>query len=299
MNGQAVGVDVGGTKATVVRIDADGRVVARTRSATPAEDVPTLLETMRGSVAEVWDTAVTAIGVGAAGLVELGTGRVRYAPNIAWREVELDDVLGSFGVPVAADNDCTAAAYGELHAGAGRGVEDFLYVGVGTGIGGGIVSAGDVLRGAHGFAGEIGHIVVQPGGVRCGCGNVGCWETVASGSALDRLGRERLGSGVDGSDVVDAARAGDVEAITIVTDVATRLGEGIGGLVNILDPAIVIAGGGVVAGAGDLVLDPARRAASSTIEGGEHRPEVPIVSAALGADGVAIGAALWAREVTA
>jgi glucokinase len=299
MNGEAVGVDVGGTKATVVRLDTEGRVVARTRSATPAEDVPTLLETMRTSVSEVWDPSVTAIGVGAAGLVELGTGRVRYAPNIAWREVELDDVLASFGVPVAVDNDCTAAAFGELHAGAGRGVGDFLYVGVGTGIGGGIVSDGRVIRGAHGFAAEIGHIVVEPGGVRCGCGNIGCWETVASGSALDRLGRERLGQQATGSGVVEAARDGDVDATAIVMDVASRLGEGIGGLVNILDPAIVIAGGGVVAGAGDLVLDPARRAAAATIEGGEHRPEVPIVPAGLGADGAAIGAALWARGATA
>jgi glucokinase len=297
MSAQAVGVDVGGTKATVVRLGDDGSVVARTRSATPAEDVPTLLERMRQAVGEVWDPAVTAIGVGAAGIVETGTGRVRYAPNIAWREVDLAEVLGSFGVPVRVDNDCTVAAFGELRAGAGRGIGDFLYVGVGTGIGGGIVADGRVVRGAHGFAAEIGHIVVEPGGVRCGCGNLGCWETVASGSALDRLGRERLGPGVTGAEVVERARGADADALVIVHQVATRLGEGIGGLINVLDPAIVIAGGGVVAGAGDLVLEPARAAAVATIEAVDHRPEVPIVPAALGADGAAIGAALWAREV--
>ena len=149
---------------------------------------------MRASVSEVRDPAVTSIGVGAAGLVELGTGRVRYAPNIAWREVELDEVLASFGVPVAVDNDCTAAAFGEMHAGAGRGVDDFLYVGVGTGIGGGIVMRRQsVRRGAHGFAGEIGHIVVEPGGVRCGCGNMR-----VLGDGRERLG-DSTGSAGSGS----------------------------------------------------------------------------------------------------
>jgi glucokinase len=299
MSALAVGVDVGGTKATVVRIDADGMVQDRTRVVTPADDVPTLLETMRQAVASVWDPAVVAVGVGAAGLVERGTGRVRYAPNIAWREVEIPALLAEFDVPVIVDNDCNAAAVGELRAGAGRDVSDFLYVGVGTGIGGGIVSEGRVVRGAHGFAAEIGHIVVEPGGVVCGCGVRGCWETVASGSALDRLGRERLGGGATGRDVVDAARAGDRVAAQIVAEVGARLGEGIAGLINVLDPAIVIVGGGAAVGAGDLLLDPARERARTTIEGADHRPEVPVVAAALGEDGAAIGAALWALEVIA
>jgi glucokinase len=299
MSGQAVGVDVGGTKATVVRIDAGGEVVAHTRVATPAEDVPALLETMRQAVADVWDDGVSAIGVGAAGLVETGTGRVRYAPNIAWREVDIAAVLSGFDVAVRVDNDCTVATVGELLAGAGRDVPDFLYVGVGTGIGGGIVCAGAVVHGAHGFAAEIGHIRVEPGGVRCGCGQQGCWETVASGSAIDRLGRERIGPAVSGRDVVDAAHAGDATALTILTEVGTRLGDGIAGLVNVLDPGVVIVGGGAAAGAGDLLLEPARRQARITIEGAGHRPDVPIVPAALGADGAAIGAALWAAEADA
>jgi glucokinase len=299
MSAQAVGVDVGGTKATVVRIGADGEVMARTGGATPAGDVPTLLETMRRSVEDVWDPGVTAIGVGAAGLVETGTGRVRYAPNIAWREVDLAALLAGFGVPVFVDNDCTVATVGELLAGAGKGARDFLYVGVGTGIGGGIVSGGMVVHGAHGFAAEIGHIVVDPDGVRCGCGVRGCWETVASGSALDRIGRDRIGPDVTGRDVVVAARAGDPTALEIIAEVGGRLGEGIAGLVNVLDPAVVIVGGGAAVGAGDLLLEPARERAHGTIEGAGHRPEVPIVPAALGVDGAAIGAALWAQAASA
>jgi glucokinase len=242
----------------------------------------------------VLDASAVAIGVGAAGMVELGTGRMRYAPNIAWRDVDLHPPLAPFGLPTFIDNDCTTATVAELLAGAGRGVGHFLYIGVGTGIGGGIVCDGRVQRGAHGFAGEIGHIVVEPGGAVCGCGNHGCWETVASGSAVTRLGHERMG--VDGYGVVDAARRGDAAALAILRDVGARLGEGIAGLVNVLDPELVIVGGGAAASAGDLLLEPARRAYAASVEGAGHRPDVPIVPATLGADGAAVGAALWALE---
>lgn len=296
---QAVGVDVGGTKATAVRATADGTILARASVPTPADDVPAVLEAMREVARSVADPAVAAIGVGAAGLVEAGSGRMRYAPNIAWREVALDEELRSFGLPVLVDNDCTVAAFGEHAVGAGRGVDDLLYVGVGTGIGGGIVLDGKVRRGAHGFAGEVGHIRVEPGGHVCGCGRRGCWETVASGSALNRLGRERLGPDADGHAVVAAAREGDATAVSILDEVGTRLGDGLAGLVNTLDPALVVVGGGAAAGAGDLLLEPARRAAEAGIEGFAHRPAVPIVPAALGADGAAIGAAVWALGTSA
>ena len=298
MTDWAVGVDVGGTKAAAIQVDATGAVRRRAVVDTPAEDVPALLAAMRAVTTEVYASDVTAIGVGAAGLVEWGTGRIRYAPNIAWREVDLHEALGGFGVPVAIDNDCTVAAFGEHAVGAGRGVEDFLYVGVGTGIGGGIVHGGALMRGAHGFAGEIGHIIVEPGGEACGCGNRGCWETVASGAALTRIGRERLGATHDGPGVVAAARGGDATARSVLDDVGTRLGEGIAGLVNVLDPELVIIGGGAAAGAGDLLLEPARAACARAIEGAGHRPAVPLVPATLGADGAAIGAGLWAlREL--
>lgn len=289
----AIGIDVGGTKAAAVLVDGEGDVHRREVVDTPADDVPALLGAMLDVTAAVHTPDVLAIGVGAAGLVEEGTGRVRYAPNIAWREVDLRALLAGFGVPVAIDNDCTVASIGERLVGAGRGIETFLYVGVGTGIGGGIVYRGEAMRGAHGFAGEIGHIIVEPGGTRCGCGNVGCWETVASGSAISRLGRERLGPAADGRAVVEAARTGDAAALSILEDVGTRLGEGIAGLVNVLDPELVIVGGGAAAGAGDLLLEPARAASARAVEGAGHRPEVPLVRAALGSDGAAIGGGLW------
>ncbi|HLB38912.1 MAG TPA: ROK family protein [Actinomycetota bacterium] len=292
----AVGVDIGGTKASAVRTAADGAVVARARAATPADDVPALLDAVLDVARAVLEPSVAAIGVGAAGLVEAATGRVRYAPNIAWREVDLVAAVELLGVPVVVDNDCTMAAIGEHRIGAGKGHDDLLYVGVGTGIGGGIVSGGRVQRGAHGFAGEIGHIVVEPDGVRCGCGARGCWETVASGSAISRLGRERLAPTADGPAVVAAALRGEEVAREILAEVGTRLGTGIAGLVNVLDPELVIVGGGAAAGAGDLLLEPARGAFAATVEGGGHRPQVPLVSAALGDEGAAIGAALRALE---
>ncbi len=290
----AVGVDVGATKVMATLVAPDATVLAREIAETPAADVPGVLQAMHDVAEAVIDASAVAIGVGAAGMVELGTGRMRYAPNIAWRDVDLHPPLAPFGVPTFIDNDCTAATVAELLAGAGRAVGDFLYVGVGTGIGGGIVSGGRVLRGAHGFAGEIGHIIVEPGGAVCGCGNHGCWETVASGSAVTRLGHERMG--VDGYAVVDAARRRDPMALEILSDVGGRLGEGIAGLVNVLDPELVLVGGGAAASAGDLLLEPARRAFQGAVEGAGHRPDVPIVPAALGADGAAVGAALWALE---
>ncbi|MFL5789911.1 MAG: ROK family protein [Actinomycetota bacterium] len=292
----AVGIDVGATKAEAVRVTVDGTVHARARAQTPATDVPGVLEAMRSVAAQVLDPSTTAIGVGAAGLVERATGRMRFAPNIAWRDVDLAAELAVFGLPASIDNDCTTATVGELLAGAGRGVEDFVYVGLGTGIGGGLVLGGAVQRGAHGFAGEVGHIIVEPGGVVCGCGNRGCWETVASGTTITRLGRERLG--VDGQGVVAAAARGDGAAQAILDEVGLRLGQGIAGLVNVLDPEVVIVGGGPAA-AGDLLLGPARRACRDAIEGADVRPEVPIVPAALGGDAAAIGAALWAMREAA
>jgi glucokinase len=306
---EALGVDVGGTKVDAVRIDAGGRVLARAVLPTPAEDTDATLDALVDALRSVHGPSVSAVGVGAAGLVETDTGILRYAPNLAWRDVAIAKVVeAALDMPTVVDNDCTAAAYGEFRLGAARGRRAVLYVGVGTGIGGGLVIDGKVERGSHGFAGEIGHIIVEPGGPRCGCGNEGCWETLASGSALAREGREAarhdaglaaLAGGdpeaVGGEDVTEAARAGDGVALAIVARVGRRLGEGIAGLINILDPELVVVGGGLVRAA-DLLLPRAREAVAATVEGSTYRPEVPIVPAALGADGAAIGAAVLALD---
>ncbi len=305
----AVGIDVGGTKVSALRVRADGEVLARALGPTPADDVEATIEALLDAAQAVMSEDVVSIGLGAAGLVHWPDGTLLFAPNLAWRDAPLAARLGrAFGLPVVVDNDCTAAAYGEWHLGAGSGVSDLLYVGVGTGIGGGIVAGGAIQRGANGFGGEIGHIVVEPGGPECGCGNRGCWETVASGRAILRDGRDavsrhghsllvELASGdpgsVTGRMVTEAAEKGDPTAAGILAEVGHRLGEGIAGLVNVLDPSVVVVGGGA-ADAGDLLLEPARAAYRSAVEGRDRRPDVPIVAAALGVDGAAIGAALLA-----
>ncbi|MBI4261041.1 MAG: ROK family protein, partial [Actinobacteria bacterium] len=181
---------------------------------------------------------------------------------------------------------------------------------VGTGIGGGVVAGGRLFRGAHGFGAEIGHVIVEPGGPQCGCGNLGCWEQVASGRAIERLGREvardhpasliaELAGGepdlVTGPLVTEAASRGDGMARRVLAGVGRRLGEGIAGLVNVLDPEVVVVGGGAAA-AGDLLLDPAREAFNDAVEAPGHRPAVPIRQAVLGNRAGAIGAAVLALE---
>jgi glucokinase len=308
---QAVGIDIGGTKIAALRISAAGEIRSRCVIPTPATDPSAAMPAIEAAAAAVFEDGVAAIGVGMAGLIDARSGVLLSAPNLAWRALSVSEGLGArFGLPVTVDNDATAAAWGESRLGASRGSDDSLFVGVGTGIGGGIVAAGRLLRGAHGLAGEIGHIIVEPGGPLCGCGNRGCWEQVASGVAIARAGGRavsdepgstiaRLAGGdprrATGELVTKAARDGDTAAVEILTAVARRLGEGIAGLVNVLDPEVVVLGGGV-GEAGDLLLGPLREAYLAAVEGADVRPEVPIVPARLGNDAGAIGAALLALE---
>jgi glucokinase len=310
---QAVGIDIGGTKIAAMRISTDGEIRARTVRPTPATDQAAAMPAIAAAAAAVFDDDVAAIGVGLAGLIEARSGVLLSAPNLSWRGLGVSEGLGArFGLPVTVDNDATAAAWGESRLGASRGTDHSLFVGVGTGIGGGIVSGGDLVRGAHGLAGEIGHIIVEPDGPVCGCGNRGCWEQVASGLAIARAGARavaeepgstiaRLAGGdphlATGELVTRAAREGDAAAVAIVTAVAGRLGEGIAGLVNVLDPEVVVVGGGV-GEAWDLLMGPLRESYLGAVEGADVRPDVSIVPAQLGNDAGAIGAALLALEAT-
>jgi glucokinase len=308
--GEAVGIDVGGTKINAFRVARDGEVLDRKSVPTPADDEEATLAAMIDVARALRTDEVLAVGVGAAGLVDASDGTLRFAPNLAWRELPIAARMrDALGLPCQVDNDANLAAYAEFRFGAGRGYRHLLLVAVGTGIGGGIVSDGRLFRGAHGFAAEIGHMIVEPGGVLCGCGNRGCWEQVASGSAIGRLGREAAREhehsilrrlvgdpgDVTGAHVTEAAHRGDEPSIRVIAEVGQRLGEGIAGLVNVLDPQIVVVGGGAIA-AGELLLEPARVAFRDAVEGFEHRPRVPIVAAQLGNDAGAVGAAALALE---
>ena len=310
-NGEAIGIDVGGTKINAFRVTRDGTIAERTSKPTPAADESATLSAMIELARALTTPDVIAVGVGAAGMIDAKEGVLRFAPNLAWRNLPIAERMrDALGLPCQVDNDASMAAYGEFRFGAGRGYRHLLLVTVGTGLGGGIVSDGRLFRGANGFAAEIGHIIVEPGGPLCGCGNRGCWEQVAAGRAIDRMGREearehehsvlrRLAGGdpdaVTGKLVTRAAKEGDVAATAILAEAGRRLGQGIAGLVNVLDPQVVVVGGGAIV-AGDLLLDPARAAFLDAVEGSGYRPRVPIVPAELGNDAGAVGAATLALE---
>lgn len=307
----AIGIDVGGTKTAAFRVARDGAILARDSVPTPAEDAEATMAAVEAVARGLVTPEVVAVGVGAAGMVDATRGVLRFAPNLAWRELPIAArVSSALGLPCQVDNDANVAAWGEYRFGAGRGSRDMLLVTVGTGIGGGIVAGGKLFRGAHGFAAEIGHVIVEPNGPVCGCGNHGCWEQVAAGRAIDRRGREAarefpysLVASLSGGDpekvtgriVTQAAMQGDDVAKSILAEVGRRLGEGIAGLVNVLDPDVVVVGGGAVE-AGDLLLEPARAAFLDAVEAPEHRPAVPILAAELGNDAGAVGAAALALE---
>ena len=192
------------------------------------------------------------------------------------------------------DNDANVTARAEMRFGSGRGYSEAVCLTLGTGIGGAVVVAGDVVRGGQGLAGEFGHMQVVPDGLACECGQRGCWEQYSSGRAIARVGRAH--GGLDGPGVTEAARAGERWALEAFEDVGAWLGVGLAGLVAALDPQVVIVGGGL-SEAGDLLLEPARRAFSARLPGRGFRDEPPIVAAELGPDAGFIGAAILAREL--
>ena len=317
-----LGLDVGGTKILGLAVSSSAEVLVEVRRDTPAEggDLLVALASLALELSDLVDAGagthrVAGVGIGVPGLVDT-EGVLRYAPNL----------LGASGTavragletllerrwPVAVDNDATCAMAGEWAFGAAIGSTDALLATIGTGIGGGIVSGGQLLRGAHNFAGEIGHQIVDPHGPPCPCGKRGCWERYASGSGLGRLARDAAGAGlaasvvaraggdpdsIRGEHVVAAAAAGDSEAEAILGEFARWIGLGLANLANVLDPELIVLGGGLV-NAGELLLRPIRRAFAEFVEGSEERSDVRIVLAALGVQGGAIGAAVTGLGVS-
>ena len=281
------GVDVGGTKCLGVVVDEDNTIVATARVATPhASELATTIVSLVADMGEC-----ESVGVGVPGLIT-PDGVIRSSPNLTGAvELRLADQLRALmSVPVTIDNDATSAAYGEWKAGAAIGSSDAWMVALGTGIGGGFVSGGAVQRGAHGFAGEIGHMVIEVDGVPCPCGLKGCWERYASGSAL-----ARLAGGVPGAEVVARARAGDDSAKSVLETFARYVAIGLVNLTNATDPEVIVIGGGVLVGSDELMPRIARHF-SSLLYAPEHRAHPKLVAATLGERAGAIGAALLGRQ---
>jgi glucokinase len=310
----ACGIDVGGTKIAGGVVDEKGTILEELRVESPARNVSAIEAAIEQLVTELRTRhPIEAVGVGAAGYIDKARAVVLFAPNLAWRDLDLkSDLERALGLPVVVENDANAAAWGEFQFGAGHDVDDLLLVTVGTGVGGGVVLDGALYRGAFGVGAEIGHMRVVPDGILCGCGNRGCFEKYASGSALVRSAQmaaregsllaadllERAGGDPDaitGPLVTDAARDGDAFAIEQLASVGRWLGEGIASLAAILDPAVVVVGGGVSA-ADDLLLDPARSAFRAQLTGRGYRPMLEIRRARLGNRAGLIGAADLTRN---
>jgi glucokinase len=307
------GIDVGGTKVLGVLLDPGdpAAVLDEARVPTP-EGTAAVLDAMADVVRALGEAApVTAVGVGIAGLVDRA-GTLHVGPNLpGLHGVRVGPELGArLGLPIRIDNDATCAAWGEHLAGAARGVSDALLVTLGTGIGSGLIADDELVRGAHGFGGEAGHMVVDPRGPWCPCGRRGCWERFASGSGLGWLGREAAEAGrfrrgvelargadaVRGEHVTRAAAEGDAEALHLMRTFADWVALGIGNLLTLLDSSLVVVGGGLVE-AGDLLLEPVRAALPGHLMAPEVRTDVRVVAAELGEHAGAIGAALLgARE---
>ena len=267
MNKSLVGVDLGGTQVRAIVCDREGHILSRAATLTLAHEgrdavIRRILDTIIDAVGPRLWTEIAGIGVGAPGPLNPYSGVVVHAPNLpGWEDVPLRQLIAErFCVPVALGNDANLAALGEQRFGAGRGVDDLVYMTISTGIGGGIISGGELFLGHGGFAGEVGHQTILAGGPLCGCGNHGCLEALAAGPAIGRMGREAAEEGrgeallaLAGGDVSrisarvvsQAAAAGDATAIEIIRRAATYVGIGLANLANILNPELFVLGGGV------------------------------------------------------
>ncbi|GAA4677467.1 ROK family glucokinase [Pseudonocardia yuanmonensis] len=309
----AIGLDIGGTKVAGAVVAEDGTVVDELTEPTPAtSDAPTMsrlllgmVDTLRGKNPEV-----AAVGVGAAGTVAWPSGRILWAPNNAYRDWAVRaEIEEATGLPAVVDNDANVAGLAEARLGDTL-YKEMVLVTVGTGVGSGIVLGGRIYRGPRGLGAELGHIIVDPDGPLCGCGNRGCLESLASGTALTRTGREaaaaepdgliaRLAreknSEVTGQVVTEAALQGDPTARRLFQTLARWLGIGIASVTTIFELDAVVIGGGVV-DTGELLLAPLREAAAEFAYAKSVRPLVPVLPSTFGSAAGKIGAALLALD---
>src|ERR687893_1474498 len=270
----AIGVDVGGTKIAAAVVSPGGEILNEVRYPTQAVPPDRLIDTIAGAITEVKDGfEVGAVCLAVPGLIMASVNTVIFSPNLHEIEnIRLDEAIGSrTGMRVTVENDANAAAWGEFRFGAGKDVEHQVFITLGTGVGGGVITHGVLLRGAQGAGGELGHVTIQATGPRCNCGNHGCLEALASGtaigcrarevanerpdSALGRLATERQ---VLGEDVTELAWEGDEAAISVLKEIGVWLGIGLAGFVNIFNPEVIAVGGGV-AKASEFILPPARQ----------------------------------------
>ena len=259
MSDYAIGVDLGGTNLRAAAISRDGKMLNKIAGSTPVsggrnavvDDMVRAIETLEAGLS---GQKLAGVGVGVPGFIQMDKGIVVGAPNLpAFDNYPVrDEIEKRLGAQVILENDANAAALGEKWMGAGRGIDDLILITLGTGIGGGIVSSGKILRGYLGMAGEIGHVTISPNGYPCGCGNTGCAEKYASATAVSAMARLlNLGHDLSAEDVFNLAKGGNERARMIYTTVGTSLGTLLAMLVNVFNFPLYLLGGGMT-GAWDL-----------------------------------------------
>lgn len=308
-----VGIDVGGTKIAGGVVGESGTLVALTRRDSPARHPAAIADVIADVVAELRAShEVAAVGLAAAGYLNRARTRIMFAPNLAWRDEHLRDLVEErVGLPTVMENDANCAAWAEHRFGAGRGARTLVMATIGTGIGGGLVHEGELFRGGFGVGAEFGHMRVVPDGRACACGLHGCWEAYGSGTALTVRARElavadpssarvllELAGGdpaaIHGPVVSAAAAKGDPAALQSFAELARWIGEGLASLAAVLDPDVIVVGGGV-SESPDLDIEAVRAAFGPAETGFGHRPEPAIRRARLGNNAGLVGAADLAR----
>jgi glucokinase len=318
MSSHILGIDLGGTKVLAAVLDAEGRILARARAKTQAwrdddEVFRTIIQVGHRAIehAGIAVDQLEAVGICAPGPIDVDTGYIIETANLQFKNFPLGPrIAQEFGRPTIVENDVNAGVYGEFKGGAAQGARNVLGVFIGTGIGGGLIVNGALYRGSSTGAGEVGHLIVEAGGPRCGCGNRGCLEALASRTAITRDIRKAIKRGkrssiaklltketdlLSGKDLKGAYDSGDELVRKAVNRAARLAGIGIGSLLNVLGPEIVVLGGGVVEAFGDdfvARIDSSARDIAFEI----NSKNVKITRAELGDDAGVIGAAMLARE---
>ncbi len=308
----AIGIDIGGTKIAGALVDESGNILRENRVVTPAKDSEALVAAVVDLVNELAaGQSVLGVGVAAAGFIDSNQSTVIYAPNLSWRNEPLKERLQAhFDFPVIIDNDANAAGWAEYRYGAGRGYNHMTMLTIGTGVGGAIIVDGHLLRGGFGVAAELGHMRLVPDGIPCGCGQSGCIESYGSGSALLRNAKAMASSNspegarlrelesekgqLTGAEVYQAILEGDSGALGLLRELGDYLGQAISSLASVLDPEVVVIGGGVSA-AGELLLQPIRESYQKHLSARGFRPELELKVAELVNDAGVVGAADLAR----
>lgn len=313
-NVYAIGLDVGGTRIAAGLVERKGRIVREAKLATPKEAGPfAIVDAIVGVVAEVTQgihpSEIAGVGIGLPAQIDFTRQSVEYCTNLPLGGIDMRGlVMSRLKFPVTIDNDGHTAALGESRFGAAKGLKDFVMVTLGTGVGGGVFIAGKLHRGSRGFGGEIGHMVIDVDGPACPCGGKGHLESFAARPAIIRDAREaaetyrgssitRLAGGseedITAETVIEAANAGDEAAMDVMGHVGDMLGEGLVGLVNVLNPQAIVVGGGI---GESCPMVSERAAARISAEALAGRRDIRVLIAELGNDAGVVGAAALAFE---